>query len=89
MALRSCDPFDIPMPADLQATLRHLESALQTQGGSFEGNASAGRFSGVTPVGTLEGKYSVEGNAIRVTITSKPMMAPCGTIESKIRGYFA
>ena len=89
MALRSCDPFDIPMPADLQATLRHLESALQAQGGSFVGNESAGRFSGVTPVGTLEGKYSVEGKAIRVTITSKPMMAPCGAIESKIRGYFA
>jgi len=89
MALRSCDPFDIPMPADLQATLRHLESALVSQGGSFEGNENSGRFSGQTPVGTLSGVYSVEGEAIRVTITNKPMMAPCGAIESKIRGYFA
>lgn len=88
MALRSCDPFDIPLPADLQATLRHLESELVSQGGTFEGNETSGRFSGKTPVGTLEGIYSVEGAAIRVTITSKPMMAPCGTIESKIRTYF-
>ncbi len=89
MALRSCDPFEIPMPADLQATLRRLESALKAQGGKFDGNASAGRFTGETPVGTLEGIYSVEGEVVRVTITSKPMMAPCGAIESKIRGYFA
>jgi len=88
MALRSCDPFEIPMPADLQATLRHLESSLQAQGGTFDGNESEGRFTGQTPVGTLEGIYLVEGSVVRVTITSKPMMAPCGTIESKIRGYF-
>lgn len=89
MALRCCDPFDIPMPADLVATLRHLESALRSQGGSFDGNESAGRFTGQTPIGTLEGVYLVVGEVVRVTITTKPMMAPCGAIESKIRGYFA
>ena len=49
---------------------------------------TAGRFAGPTPMGTVEGTYAVKGNVIRVTITSKPMLAPCGAIEGRIRKYF-
>ena len=48
----------------------------------------AGRFAGPTPVGTVEGRYAVQGAVIRITITSKPMVAPCGVIESRVRKYF-
>lgn len=89
MAMRSCDPFDIPVPADLQATLSKLQSAILEQGGTFSGNDTAGKFSGSTPIGAVDGDYLVDAGVIRITITNKPMMAPCGAIEAKIRGYFA
>ena len=89
MGLRSCDPFDIPVPADLPGVLARVQSLIVREGGQFAGDATGGRFSGATPVGPIEGRYAIQGNVIRVTITSKPLLAPCGAIESRIRKYFA
>jgi hypothetical protein len=89
MPMRSCDPFDIPVPADLSAALAQVQRLLTAEGGSFSGDATAGRFSGTSPVGPIEGRYTIQGAAIRITITSKPMLAPCGAIEARIRMYFA
>jgi hypothetical protein len=89
VGLRSCDPFDVPVPADLPAAIARVRSLILGEGGIFAGDTTAGRFAGPTPVGTVEGRYTVQSEAIRITITSKPMMAACGMIESKIRRYFA
>jgi hypothetical protein len=89
MAMRSCDPFEIPLPADLVGTLSRVEALIVSEGGRFTGTATAGQFAGSSPLGTIEGHYEVQGSLIRVTITSKPMLAPCGMIEERIRKYFA
>jgi hypothetical protein len=88
MGLRSCDPFDIPVPADLSAAIARVRALIVGEGGTFAGDVSAGRFAGPTPAGRVEGRYTVQGPVIRITITSKPLVAPCGVIESKIRRYF-
>ena len=89
MAMRSCDPFDIPIPADLRGTLDHVQSLIVRDGGEFSGDETAGKFSGNSPLGPIEGRYTIQGAAIRITITNKPMLAPCGAIEAKIRKYFS
>ena len=89
MALRSCDPFDIPVPGELPAALARVRASIVAEGGMFSGDETVGRFAGSTPVGTIEGTYAVNGNVVRVTITSKPMLAPCAAIEARIRKYFA
>ena len=89
MPMRTCDPFDIPVPADLAAALARVQRLITNEGGSFSGDTTAGRFSGASPVGPVEGRYTVQGAAIRITITNKPMLAPCGAIEARIRSYFA
>jgi hypothetical protein len=89
MALRSCDPFDIPVPSDLPAVFARVQAAIVADGGRFAGDATAGKFAGASPIGEIEGHYTVSGSVVRITITSKPMLAPCGAIESKIRQYFA
>jgi hypothetical protein len=88
MGLRSCDPFDVPVPADVPGTIARVQALIVREGGTFAGDAMAGRFASPTPVGQVEGRYKVQGAVIRITITSKPMVAPCGVIESRIRGYF-
>jgi hypothetical protein len=88
MGLRSCDPFDVPIPANLSAAIARVRTLIREEGGTFTGDAKAGKFTGSTPAGTVEGRYAVQGAVIRITITSKPMVAPCRVIESKIRGYF-
>jgi hypothetical protein len=89
MALRTCDPFDIPVPPDLPAVLARVQSLIVEEGGQFAGDATAGRFSGASPVGPIEGRYTIQEASIRITITNKPMLAPCGAIEARIRKYFA
>ena len=89
MALRSCDPFDIAVPGDLTAALARVQALIVGEGGRFAGDATAGRFAGTSPVGTIEGQYAVQGSTVRITITSKPILAPCGAIEARIRKYFA
>ena len=88
MGLRSCDPFDVPVPADLTAAIARVRALITGQGGTFAGDTTAGRFAGPSPLGLVEGRYTVQGAVIRIMITSKPMVAPCGTIEARIRGYF-
>jgi hypothetical protein len=88
MGLRTCDPFDVPVPADLPGVIARVRALITGEGGTFTGDVKAGQFAGPTPVGTVEGRYAVQGAVIRITITSKPMIAPCGAIEAKIRKYF-
>ena len=78
-----------PLPADLPGVLARVQSLIVGEGGRFAGDATAGRFAGSTPLGPIEGRYAIQGSVIRVTITSKPMLAPCGAIEARIRKYFA
>ena len=87
--MRCCDPFDIPVPTDLKGTLGRVQALLASEGGHFAGDEFAGRFSGTSPLGAIEGRYTVQAEAIRITITSKPMLLPCGTIEARIREQFA
>ena len=89
MGLRSCDPFEIPIPADLPAVLARAQGLITAEGGTFAGDNHAGRFAGTSPVGPVEGRYTVQGASIRITITNKPVLAPCGAIEAKIRRFFA
>jgi hypothetical protein len=89
MGMRSCDPFEVPVPADVPAALALVQKRIVAEGGKFTGDATAGHFSGSSPVGSIEGRYTIQDATIRITITNKPMLAPCGMIEAKIRGYFA
>ena len=88
MGWRSCDPFDVTVNGDLAAALDQVRSKIVCAGGKFEGDTTSGEFSGPSPVGMIEGKYLVRGNVVSITITSKPIPAHCGMIESEIRDYF-
>jgi hypothetical protein len=82
--------FTVASNGDLTATLVRVEKTITSKGGSFSGDTTQGQFSGVTPVGNVKGKYTVNANKdIEITITDKPFIAPMAIIENKIRDYFA
>jgi hypothetical protein len=85
----SCDPFDLTVSGDLDAAVKRVQALITGDGGTFAGDAAAGKFTGPTPVGTIEGKYAVRGNMVTVTITKRPRLAGCDVTEAKIRKYFA
>ena len=84
-----CDPFDVTVGGDLAAAVKRVQALITGDGGTFAGDAAGGRFSGPTPVGTIEGTYAVRGNVVTVTITKRPRVAPCDAIEARVRKYFA
>ena len=81
--------FTIKVSEAIATVLKNVEATLTSNGGSLDGGAEHGSFSGTTPLGRIKGEYhclSVE--EIKVTIIDKPFLLPYGTIESEIRRYF-
>jgi hypothetical protein len=70
-------------PADFIARARRELLAI---GGTMRGDSQAGEVAADTPFGRIEGSYAVSGNAVSFDITKKPMLVPCSSIESQIRG---
>ncbi len=50
----------------------------------FKGDTTAGSFSGKG----VEGRYKIEGGAVKVNLTDKPSLASWSTVESKVKEFF-
>ena len=61
-----------------------VKSKIENDGGNFTGDENEGNFNLPTPVGSIEGNYSVSDNELKINITKKPMMLPCSMIESEL-----
>lgn len=76
--------FSIPFSGNAAALISRAKSAVEGQGGSFSGDETVGSFS-LKVFGTITGNYSVQGSALQIEITDKPMMLSCGMIESALK----
>ena len=68
-------------PAEI---IEKVKSKIENDGGSFTGDENQGNFNLPTPVGAIEGDYTVIDNELKIDITKKPMMLPCSMIESEL-----
>ena len=80
--------FIIPFSNAADSLLDKARSAIEKQGGIFNGDQSSGNFS-VQLMGTISGVYQINGQEMIVEITEKPMFIGCSQIESFMRGQFA
>lgn len=74
--------FSIPFTGDAESVLRKAKSAVESQGGRFEGDLSAGNFDVSVFGNTIAGSYTVMPQTLEIVIDSKPFLVPCSTIES-------
>ena len=79
--------FTIPFKGLPETIINKAKSAIQGQGGSFNGDDLSGNFS-VQVLGNISGTYSIAGNEMTVDIDSKPLFIGCGQIESFMRNQF-
>ena len=68
-------------PAEI---INNVKSKIENEDGTFSGDENEGNFNLPTPVGAIEGNYSVNDNELKIDITKKPMMLPCSMIESEL-----
>ena len=77
--------FSIPFTGSAEQVLNKARSAVQGQGGLFEGDLSGGNFNVSVMGNTIRGSYSVIGQQMNIIISDKPFFVPCGTIEGFLK----
>jgi hypothetical protein len=55
---------------------------------SFIGDVHSGTFKGTTPVGVVEGSYSVAKDQLHVTLTRKPALVPIVLLRKLFASLF-
>ena len=77
--------FKLDKPGNITATFERLKQKLSTIGGKLTGNEEEGTIL----VEGVEGRYVVESDVIKITITRKPAsIIPNRLIENQIRSIF-
>lgn len=74
--------FSIPFSKPADEILNKIRSAIQSQGGQFDGNTESGQFHVEVFGNTIAGSYQSDGSTLNIVITDKPFMIPCSAIES-------
>ncbi|ALM48364.1 hypothetical protein AMR72_05280 [Flavobacterium psychrophilum] len=74
--------FTLNYSGDKEQLLSKLKNAVGDKG-SLSGDSQLGNFKGSTPLGSIEGSYSIEGDTITVNISDKPFLLSTGTIQSE------
>jgi hypothetical protein len=77
--------FTIPFTGSAQDVLAKAQNAVQSQGGTFNGNDSAGSFSVSVLGSSIAGSYAVTGQNLSIIISDKPFLVSCGVIESFLK----
>jgi hypothetical protein len=81
----SCN-FSLPISSDPETALAKARKAVQSQGGTFNGDTNSGNFSVSVFGNTIAGDYTVNGSDLVIAITEKPFLLPCPAIESYLKG---
>jgi len=74
--------FTISYPGDKSQLLNKIKSTVGSKG-SLNGNEEQGKFEGSTPIGSFEGSYTIQGDAITVTIDKKPFLVSHDRIKDE------
>lgn len=68
---------------DPTVLLPEVRRAAAREGVAFEGDGASGSFEG-----KISGRYRVNGNRVRITLTDWPWYASGAMVESRFRGFF-
>ena len=77
--------FSIPFSSEAEIILAKAKAAIESQQGIFTGDINSGNFEVTVFGNTIRGIYKVNGQDLNITITGKPFLIPCSTIESLLR----
>jgi hypothetical protein len=77
--------FSIPFTGEPEVILAKAKAAIESQSGNFNGDTKSGNFEVSVFANSIKGYYSVTGQNLNLTITDKPFLIPCSTIETLLR----
>lgn len=78
--------FSIPFSGNADGLISRARQAIERAGGSLTGDTNQGTFQASTPIGAIQGGYTVNGQEITIAIDKKPFLLSCNRIETELRG---
>ena len=76
--------FQFEFPGSATALVDAIRAKMNGAGGRFDGSDAVGEFTLPTPIGEIQGSYTVDKNTIWVEVSGKPFFVPCSAIEAKL-----
>jgi hypothetical protein len=67
----------------------NMVTAIEEQGGTVTGNSSSGTFSIKKDGAYVNGTYSIVGQTLTVTVTSKSLLPTCTEIQEGIEKFIS
>ncbi len=77
--------FTIPFTKSVTEILEKAKKTVESQGGNFIGNETAGNFDVSIFGNTVIGSYEVNGQDLNIDIADKPFLVPCNMIENFLK----
>lgn len=77
--------FNFKIQSDPTGKIEKVRTKIEQEGGSFNGSENEGTFSLPTPLGVVEGNYSLTNDDLKIDITRKPAFIPCTMLESELK----
>lgn len=76
--------FSLPIKGNAESLLQRAKQEIERAGGAFTGNDSQGSFRAKTPLGSIQGNYTVAEQEIFLAITNKPLLLSCKRIQKEL-----
>ncbi len=76
--------FNIKATKNPATLVSEAKKVAEENDATFRGDTNSGSFSGKG----VKGRYKIEGETVKVTITDKPSLASWSTVESKVKEFF-
>ncbi len=77
--------FNIPFSASPEELIAKAKRGINGGGGAFNGDAASGNFKMPTPLGAIEGSYTILNSVIKIAITDKPFFVSCTRIQEELQ----
>ncbi len=81
--------FDIPFEGTAETILAKAKKAIEAGNGTMSGDGDTGSFSLPAGISKVKGKYLVEDNKLKVTITDKPIYVSGDMIENILKKHLS
>ena len=77
--------FSIDFLKSVTEILNKAKTTVESQGGNFTGDESAGNFDVSIFGNTVVGSYVINGQSLNIDISDKPFLVPCSMIENFLK----
>ena len=72
--------FTYILQGDVGVNLKRIQTEVAKRGIEFQGDTREGKF-----IGHISGIYTIDGQKMIVTVTSKPLLASWENVESRLK----